>query len=302
MPTLAASANLGDPSLTVSQALCRWAADLRQHARLIRSLFRRLYWNRFKGSALGFFWVFVMPCIPLVIYTSLQYLGVFNTTTADLPRALYTGWGILYFLIFAETLRYTTGTLVTHRRDILQTGIPKMALLAVAALQALGDFVMRFLAFLAVMLLCGIRAHDWLLYFHPWLLLAPVFALALASLAFSLGCVLSLVMVYYRDLLNFLTAALSYLFFASGVFIVVPANTINLFYFVLRWQPLYLVIEQSRQLCLFGPPTHPVHLDHAFHFVYRLGPLAALTFICFACLPLAITFFYRGESLVNNHL
>ncbi len=290
MSTLVHTASLGDPSLTVPQALARWLADLRQHSRLIRSLFRRLYWNRFKGSALGFFWVFVMPCIPLVIYTSLQYLGVFASSGDNLPRAIYSGWGILFFFSFADTLRYTTGALVTHRRDILQTGIPKMALLVVSALQALGDLAMRSVAFLIALLLL----HHNVPAPSPWLALAPVFALALVTLAFSLGCVLSLIIVYYRDLLNLLTAVLGYLFFASGVFLNLPATPGNYFYFVLRSQPVYLIIEQSRQLCLLGL--------HVAHFDYRLGALAATLLACFATLPLALTFFYRGESLVNNHL
>jgi len=289
MSTLVHTASLGDPSLTVPQALARWFADLRQHSRLIRSLFHRLYWNRFKGSALGYFWVFVMPCIPLVIYTSLQYLGVFNTSADNLPRAIYAGWGILLFFAFADTLRNTTGALVTHRRDILQTGIPKMALVVVSALQAIGDLAMRSVAFLAALLLLHITPS-------PWLVLAPVFALALVILAFSLGCVLSLIIIYYRDLLNLLTAALGYLFFASGVFMSIPANKANLFFEFLRLQPVYLIIQQSRHLCLLGP--HVLDSD----FTAQPWALAATLVVCFASLPIALTFFYRGESLVNNHL
>jgi len=289
MNTLTASASLGDPSLTLPQALRRWRDDLRQHSPLIASLFRRFYLHRFRGSALGLLWVFVMPCIPLVIYTSLQKLGVFTSSAEDLPRAIYTGWGILLFLAFAETLRYTTGALVTHRREILQTGIPKIALLTVAALQALSDLALRSIALLAALFL--LRVHP-----SPWLALAPLFAVALVALAFSLGCVFSLVAVYYRDLLNFLTAALGYLFFASGVFSVIPPATGNLFYEALRLQPVYLIIEQSRHLCLLGP--------HVLESGFTAHPwaLAATTVLCFACVPLAVTFFYRGESLINNHL
>jgi lipopolysaccharide transport system permease protein len=292
MSTLVHTASLGDPSLTVPQALARWLADLRQHSRLIRTLFRRLYWNRFKGSALGYFWVFVMPCIPLAIYTSLQYLGVFNTSADNLPRAVYTGWGIVFFLAFADTLRSTTGALVTHRRDILQTGIPKMALIAVSTLHAIGDLAMRSAAFLVVLMIF----HQNMPPPSPWLLLAPLFALALVTLAFSLGCVLSLVIIYYRDLLNLLTAALGYLFFASGVFMRIPVNNHNPFFEILRLQPVYLIIEQSRHLCLLGPNT----LDAGF--TAQPWALAATLLLCFATLPLALTFFYRGENLVNNHL
>jgi ABC-type polysaccharide/polyol phosphate export permease len=285
MPTLSASAHLGDPSLTLPQAQRRWLGELHAHSRLIAALFSRLYFHRFTGSALGVFWVFVMPCIPLVIYTSLQYLGVFTSTAGStLPRAIYTGWGILLFLAFAETLRSTAGALISHRRDILQTGVPKMALLVVAALQALGDLAMRSVALLIAMLLLGVP-------FIPGLALAPVFALALVVFAFSLGCVLSLIVVYYRDLLNILTATLGYLFFASGVFMNIPAGSGNVLFQLLRWQPVYLVIEQSRQLCLLGL----AHTD-------RPWALAVTVLICLACLPLALTFFYRGESLVNNHL
>lgn len=288
MSTLVHTASFGDPSLTVPQALARWAADLRQHSRLIRTLFRRLYWNRFKGSALGYFWVFVMPCVPLAIYTSLQYLGVFTSSADNLPRAIYAGWGILLFFAFADTLRNTTGALVTHRRDILQTGIPKMALVVVSALQAVGDLAMRSVAFLVALVL--LHVHP-----SPWLALAPVFALALVTLAFSLGCVLSLIIIYYRDLLNLLTAALGYLFFASGVFIQIPARH-DLFFDFLRWQPVYLIIQQSRHFCLLGPRA----IDTGF--TAHPWALAATLLACFASLPIALTFFYRGESLVNNHL
>jgi ABC-2 type transport system permease protein len=273
----------GDPSLTFFGGMGRWVGELRRNSGLIHTLFWRRYVHRFEGSVLGIVWVVVMPCVPLVVYTTLQYMGIFNASSENLPRAVFTGWGILFFFVFADTLRLTSGMLILHRREILQTGIPKMVLLVVAAFQALVDLLMRSAALGVTMALMGIRP-DW------WIFLAPVFAMALAALGFSIGCVLSLVAVYYRDLLNLIVAFLSYLFYASAVFITFnPKQHVGFIFGLLRWQPTYMIIDGGRQLCLLDKIDHPV-------------ALAVTVLICFACVPFGVTLFYRGESLVNSHL
>ncbi len=289
MRNLTLTGTPGDPSLTVLGALRRWVGELRQNRLLIHSLFWRLYLHRFEGSAAGWLWVVIMPCVPLAVYSTLQTMGLFSASLLnsgqDLPRAVYSGWGILFFLSFAEGLRLAAGTLVHHRREIIQTGIPKMVLLVVNTLHALGDTLLRAAALVLIILFFRVAPH-------PGIAWAPVLLLALTAFGFGLGCVLSLIAVYYRDLLNILSAALSYLFFASGVFIHIPDHdkqpAMDLLLKFLHWQPLYIIVDQSREL--------------AFGWADRPWALACSILFCFAVVPIGLTLYYRGESLVNSHL
>jgi ABC-2 type transport system permease protein len=195
----------------------------------------------------------------------------------------------MFFLSFAEGLRLAAGTLVQHRREIIQTGIPKMVLLMVNTLHSLGDTICRATALVLVMVCLQVKPS-------PLIALAPVFLLALTAFGFGLGSVLSLIAVYYRDMLNILSAALSYLFFASGTFIRIPAfshdsHFLDILYKILRSQPIYIIVDQSRQLCLGGA----AYADEPW-------ALVAAVIFCFAIVPIGLTLYYRGESLVNSHL
>lgn len=236
--------------------------------------------NRYEGMVLGKLWVMIMPCLPIVIYNLLQYLGIFASSVHDVPRSLYLSVGILVYYSFADSLTSGTDLHIVHKNEILKTGFSKAALIQFNILQVLSDLLIRILCLLVMYQFSG--------YPMSWRMIAlPFMCLPCVCVGFAIGLLLGLLAPIYKDIRNMVSIASFYLLFASGVFAEIPST--NVFFQILKSSPVYIVVNESRWF-LFGLP------EFSFKYYASIFGFSVIAII------LSMILFRRAERTVNSYL
>lgn len=168
---------------------------------------------RYKGSALGFLWHFVMPVSQLVVFWIL--FGVLfgvrpRTATGEHPYAIFLFVGLLPWTFFASALQSGAASIVGNAAIVKKVALPVQLLPASAVLSALVNFLLS-LAVLAVVLAAfGPRHPEGLVFLPALVLVQLVMGLGLAYLLAALN-------VFFRDVQHILTVLLLAWYFLTPV-------------------------------------------------------------------------------------
>lgn len=257
-----------------------FAEDFLKNRDIIFRIYERNHLHQYAGTFLGKAWLLISPCIPLLVYNSLQFMGVFGGSGDGIPKVVSLTLGLTVYYTFSELLQSLTSSLTSNKGYILNTGIPKIVIIISEIYSAITNLFIRMLALVATFAI-----YPEYLSFK--LLLLPLVVVPLLVLAVSLGIVLSLFTVIYKDITNVVGIITFYLLFASGVFGRVEGD--SYFYRILQLNPIHIVINDFRDF-LF---SSTVDLSR--------GEIISILF-CIAIFPLSLVLFYRGEKYVNSYL
>lgn len=233
-----------------------------QHRDLIRQLTWRNVQTRYRGSALGLTWSFILPLLMLAVYTWV-FGVVFQSrwgTAADTSMvtfALTLYCGLLVYVLFSETLNIAPQLIIGNPNYVKKVVFP----LEILPLCSLGAALIHFLIGVVALLLCSLAfAHtiSSTLYCFPLVLLPLLmFTLGLAWFLASLG-------VFLRDVGHFIGIILQMLMFLSPVFYSLEQVPVG-FRTAMQLNPLTPIIQSARQTLLWG--QHPDWLVLAAVFV-----------------------------------
>ncbi|HSJ97699.1 MAG TPA: ABC transporter permease [Myxococcota bacterium] len=251
-----------------------------RHRRLIARLTRARIDARYRGSLLGWLWMWVLPLLLLAVYTFV-FGEVFRTRWgADLAGggssfALVLFCGLLIFGLFSECLNEAPTLLAAHQPYLKQLLFPSEIL----AWVVLGTAAVR----LAVGLLL-LLAVRWLVLGPPPLtvLWLPLACLPVALLALGGTWLISSLGLFVRDIGHGISAFTAALLFLSPVFYPV-AHVPEAFG---RWywlNPLTPALESARAALFEG--ARPEAL-----------PLAVSTAVGFAIAWLGYGWFQRAKA------
>lgn len=240
-----------------------------QHKSLIIQLSRREVLDRYRGSVLGLSWSFFHPILMLFIYTFV-FSVVFKTrwgtpgteSTSDFATILYVG--LLLHGLFAECVNRSP-TLITANASFVKKVIFPLEVLPWSAFfSALFHAAVNFIVLLAAILMLNQTIPATAAWFP--LVIAPLVAATLGISWFiaSLG-------VYLRDVNQITTMLTTILLFMSGVFFPITALP-AIYQEWLRLNPLAAVIEQSRNVLIFGVTPDLKTMTY----LYGLGLLLAV--------------------------
>ena len=113
---------------------------------------------RYKGSALGFAWHFVMPVTQLVVFWIL--FGVLfgvrpRTGTGEQPYAIFLFVGLLPWTFFASSLQSGAAAIVANAAIVKKVRLPLQLLPASAVLSALVNFLLSLVVLFGVLAVFG---------------------------------------------------------------------------------------------------------------------------------------------------
>jgi lipopolysaccharide transport system permease protein len=218
------------------------------HRKLIMSLTRRDITARYKGSMLGIAWLIVQPLAMLLVYT-LVFSVVFKArwvggSDSKTEFALILFAGLLVFNFFAESLTRAPSLVVGNTSYVKKVVFP----LEILAFVNMGTALFYALVSLAI----------WTVFYLALLGLPPLTAFALplvllplAMLILGMSWLLSSLGVYVRDIVHIMGLAVTLLLFLSPIFYPISALP-PLFQQLIHLNPLSFVIEQSRNLLIWG--------------------------------------------------
>jgi len=251
--------------------------ELFGQADLSRRIFLHNFLDIHRQNRLGLLWVIINPCVPLIVYNSMQFLGIFKDTSADIPRSVHLTLGLLIYYAFSDALNSFAICLPQNSQYILRGGVSKLSVYVGTLYEVVANFMIMFIAFILLSHFVGYNV-EWRV------LCVPLVGGLAIGLGTVLGVFLSIFYVYFRDLGNILRMFTFYLLFGSGVFGEIEES--GVFFDVLRSSSLYKLIGQGRSILFEGQFV----FDSSILYVFGIS---------IGLLILFMGFFMRGEKRLN---
>ncbi|XOZ33083.1 ABC transporter permease [Halomonadaceae bacterium KBTZ08] len=250
--------------------------DLWLHRSFIAGNVKREFQSRYLNSLLGAAWTVIHPLSLILIYT----LIFSQIMQAKLPGvddrfgySIYLCSGILTWGLFSEITGGAHSLFLENGNLLKKMNFPWLCLPVTQALNACLNFAIIFGLFVSFLLLSG--------NFPGWVMLALIPMLALQLLfATSLGVVLGVLNVFFRDVGHFYAVVLQFWFWLTPIV-----------------YPLSILPEKLQSLIRLNPMTglmegyHTVLVHNELPAIQGLMPVAGLT----------IVFMALGTRLFRNH-
>jgi ABC-2 type transport system permease protein len=169
--------------------------------------------SRYKGSALGFAWNFLVPLSQLVVFWLLfgVLLGLRpRTATGEQPYAIFLFVGLMPWTFFANSLQQGAASIVANGPIVKKVRLPLQLLPAASVLSSLANFLLSLVVLFVVLALFGPRHPEGLIYLPLLILIQTVMGLGLAYL-------LAAANVFYRDVQHILGILLTAWYFVTPV-------------------------------------------------------------------------------------
>ena len=222
--------------------------SLWRHRQLISTMTRREVIGRYRGSVIGIAWSFFNPLLMLAVYTFV-FSEVFQARWAGQDTSKG-GFAILLFVgmivhgLFAECANRSPSLIMSNGNYVKKVLFP----LEVLSVVTLGSALFHTGTSLIVLLLAQfVLTHT--LYWTALLLPLVLLPLVIATLGFS--WLLAALGVYLRDVGQVIGVLTTVLLFLSPVLYPVAALP-PAYQPWLRLNPLTYIIEESRNVLLFG--------------------------------------------------
>ncbi len=223
--------------------LCVWC-----NRKLILSLTKREVVGRYKGSIFGLLWSFLNPLFMLAVYTfafgvvhQARWGGAENST-ANFALVIFAG--MIVFNLFSECVNRAPTLILRNANYVKKVIFPLEILPVVALCSALFHMLVSVMVWLIFhLLLFGVP--NWTI------ILVPLVMLPLLLFTMGFSWMLTSLGVFLRDVGHVIGVFTTALLFLSAIFYPVEALP-QRYRFVLMINPLVPVIEQTRQVMIFG--------------------------------------------------
>ncbi|MFJ2428961.1 ABC transporter permease [Pseudomonas sp. NPDC087804] len=222
--------------------------SLWQNRQLIAQMTKREVVGRYRGSVMGLAWSFFNPILMLAVYTFV-FSEIFKARWVGMDTGKG-GFAILLFVgmivhgLFAECANRAPSLILTNGNYVKKVVFP----LEILPVITLGSALFHSSISLVVLLIAQValtHTMEWTALLFP-LILVP---LLLATLGFS--WLLASLGVYLRDVGHVIAVLTTVLLFLSPVLYPVAALP-EIYQPWLRLNPLTYIIEESRNVLLFG--------------------------------------------------
>ena len=231
----------------------RLAKEIWEYREMVASLVKRDLKSRYKGSVLGFLWMFLNPLLQLAVYTvvfsTIMRMGIDKFY-------LFLFVALVPWLFFSTCLSAGTTVIFSEQDMVKKIYFPREVLPIAFTISQFVNMLLSFLVIFAVLIISGIRLNPQALFFLPLVMLVEfVMALGVTYLVSALN-------VYFRDLehiLGILSMAWMYLTPILYPMDMVPQQYARLF----TLNPMTSVTIAYRDILYYGQVPHMNTLFHA---------------------------------------
>lgn len=223
--------------------------SIRRNRALIFDMTKREIKKKYQGTFLGLAWSFISPLLMLAIYTFV-FAVVFKARwgisgeESRIDFAIILFAGLIVFGIFSESVNLSPGLIIGNSNYVKRVIFPLEILSIISVGSVLFNAAMSILILLLMQMLFKGFLPITVIFF-------PLVVLPVILLSLGVSWFFSALGVYIRDigqLLGFLTTIL---FYTSAVFFPLSALPEN-YQQVLKFNPLVVIIEQSRNVLIYG--------------------------------------------------
>ncbi|MDE7313109.1 MAG: ABC transporter permease [Eubacterium sp.] len=220
----------------------RLAKELWEYREMVRSLVKRDLKSRYKGSVLGFLWMFLNPLLQLAVYT-VVFSTIMRMGIDQFYLFLFVA--LVPWIFFSTCLSAGTTVIFSQQEMVKKIYFPREVLPLAFTISQFVNMLLSFVVIFIVMVCSRREIHPAvLLYLVPVML--TEFALALGVVYF-----VSALNVYFRDLehiLGIVSMAWMYLTPVLYPIDLVPEQYAKLFYL----NPMTAIIIAYRDILYYG--------------------------------------------------
>ena len=246
--------------------------DLYAHRHTFRYLVRLQLILRYQRTVLGFAWTLLNPLVTMTI-AAIVFSMILRIELRS--YAVFLLSGTIPWLFFSTALLQSVGAFINNEGLIKKVYVPKLIFPAALATSALLDSVLSACALLLIVIVLGAQLSVHLLFL-------PVAFVLLYLFASSVGLLISVATVYFRDLQYVATHLLQLAYFLTPVL-----------------YPLDLIPPKFHGLYALNPMVPFVELFRAPIYRNQLPDAAVIASACVigvATLAVALTVFRRYED------
>lgn len=215
---------------------------------LILRLTKRDIEGKYKGSILGILWSFLNPLMMLAVYTFVFGL-VFQArwgieTDQNFSIVLFVG--LIFHGLLGESLSRAPTLITLNATYVKKVIFPLDTLIWVSVL----GILFHFLVSLLILLLAEVTISQNV----PWTwVYLPIVLMPILIVCLGVSWLLASLGVYIKDISQFVGIIVTMLLFLSPIFYPLEAIPQEYQIYILM-NPLSLIVEQARQILVFGEP------------------------------------------------
>jgi lipopolysaccharide transport system permease protein len=215
---------------------------------LIRQMAKREVVGRYRGSMLGLLWSLFNPVFMLTIYTFVFSVvfqakwGAASDSKSEFAIILFAG--LIVFNLFSETISRSPSLILSNVNYVKKVVFPLEILPVVSIVSSTFHTLVSF----GVLLIFKLFLNGHL---EATIVLLPLILLPILILTLGLSWFLAAIGVYLRDVSQTIGLIMSVLLFVSPIFFPIDALPAK-YQIVVLLNPLTFIIEQSREVLVFG--------------------------------------------------
>ena len=212
-----------------------------KHKFLLQQLVVRDFKVKYKRSVLGVLWSFFNPLLMM----SIQYIVFSNLFRYEISNyVVYLLSGIIIFNYFSDTTSQCLNSILANSSLITKVYLPKYIFPLSKILSCGINFIVSLIPLFIISFINKVP-------FSIFWFFVPLVAFFLLTLVFGIGLILSVIMVYFRDIQFLWGVIIMAWMYATPIFYpssVVPSN----FRFILTFNPIFHVINFLRTIIIEG--------------------------------------------------
>lgn len=221
-------------------------SDLWAHREITWTLFCRDLKASFRGSFLGYIWLFLPPLATTLVWIMLNKSNVVSFADPSIPYPLFVLVGTVIWSTFTRATLLPLQTFQTSKTVFSKIKVPVSAFLLVAPLRALFDSCLYLLVAALVIPFFDVSLS-------PAFLLLPFILVITVLLGFALSLLLLPVSALYSDVQQAMVLLFSVAIYLAPV--VYPAPKTGFFASFVAWNPLTPLIVSARESLFVGIPA-----------------------------------------------
>ncbi len=241
--------------------------------------FKRDFSAAHAGAGFGRVWNFVLPLIPIMVYSMLAIVGFFASDRGGMAPAVFVSTGATFWFLFTGAVTGPMQAVQKNHKNISSTSYPLIGVVAASFGQTIFEFIVRMTATLLIFIVVVKAAPIYVAF-------AVIAAIPAFVFFFALGLAFSILNLVYSDVSRLLQMFLAYMIFVSNV--IIPVDRVEIFAQISKYNPFAIFITNIRNIYVYGSLKTP-------------DAYIATSIIGFVLLIIAARLFFVMEWRIRSH-
>ncbi|RKN82275.1 ABC transporter permease [Paenibacillus ginsengarvi] len=208
---------------------------------LLNELVSRDLKVKYRRSVLGYLWSILNPLLMMLVISAV-FSYIFENQITNYAAYLICGQVIYQF--FSESTNQAMKSVISGESLIKKVRIPKYIFPVAATISSFVNLLFSLVAVIIILFVSGAQIKFTILFF-------PLPLIYLVMISMGVGLILSILAVYFRDMLHLYGVVLTALMYATPIFYPIDSLPPHVIFF-LKFNPLYHIVDMFRNVVLYG--------------------------------------------------